>query len=337
MPEPNDRITRRDFIDTSKRLGAASVLGASAALSRRTCVGKSPKSGPKMPMRMLGGTGVEVSILGLGGGGRGGNPQIKGSPDNPQARDLAIQILNRGLDEGINYIDSCVGYGHSESVIGEVVAERRKEMFLATKCNKCAASGDQLRRELEQSLERLRTDRIDLWQIHNITSPQSADAIFGKDAAIEVFLKAKEEGLARFIGIAVHTSRRTIDVTLRRCQELGVQMDTLLMGFNIADRYSGGHGLQVLEDHPSIGKIAMKVFGSDKAPIVHSEGVDARTALSYVWNHGFATAIIGTHSLVELEENIRIARQFKASDEEELRRMEKLVKGESANLWTLKA
>lgn len=159
------------------------------------------------------------------------------------------------LDLGVNYVDTCTGYGASESVIGELAASRRKEMFLATKCDKCFVPGDQLRREREQSLK--------------------------------------------------------------------------LLSFNATDQAGGGHGKQVVKDHPSIGRIAMKVFAGDRAAIVHRAKLGAETVLRYVLTHGFATAIVGMHTLEQLEQNVRIVRNLQPCSKEELREIERRIVGAS--------
>ena len=345
---PDKDTSRREVLAKSSQMGLASVLTSSLSASEPPAGGAPTRDATSeqsaistnspMPRRKLGSTGVEVSILGIGGGGRGRNPQIRGTKERPDVRDTAEAIVHRALDLGINFVDTCTGYGASESIIGEVAASRRKEMFLATKCDKCHVSGDQLRRELDQSLKRLRTDQIDLWQIHNIATLQQVDTIFRKDHAIEVFQKAKEQGAARFIGITAHTSRRVIDETLRRCKESGIEMDTLLMSFNAADQASGGNGKKILQRYPSIGKIAMKVFASDGAALIHQQNLSAETALRYVLSHGFAAAIVGTHTLDELEENVRIAKSFQACREEELGEIERrIVETNNRRLWTLTA
>ncbi len=339
-------ISRRRFFSHAGGVGAAMLTatakGADDARSGDKQVAAaqgstSSTTTKRIPMRKLGNTGVDVSILGIGGGGRGKNPQIRGSAARPDVQQLAEGILHVALDAGVNYIDTCTGYGESERIVGNVAVTRRKEMFLATKCDRCAVSGDQLRKELEQSLKRLRTDKIDLWQIHNITTLPQVDLIFQKGRAIDVFRMAKEEGTTRFIGITVHGSARVIEETLARCRQRGIAMDTVLMSFNIADQFAGGHGRRVLENHPDIGKIAMKVLASDGAPVVHQEGISGKTALRYVLSHPFATAIIGTHSLEELAENIETVRDFHPYGEEELREIEKRVQGKSERLWTLRA
>jgi aryl-alcohol dehydrogenase-like predicted oxidoreductase len=344
------RLSRRRFLN-----GAAAALATNGAASTAVpaiaqraledddraasspSTGSSSQSFSKMPMRTLGQTKAKVSILGLGGGGRGRNPQIRGRSDRPEVEELAEQILNRALDAGVNYIDTCAGYGESERIIGNIAATRRKEMFLATKCDRCNAPGDQLRRELEQSLRRLRTDTIDLWQIHNIVNLQQVESIFQPDRAIDVFLRAKAEGMVRFVGITVHTGRAVIDATLQRCRERGIAMDTLLVAFNAADMSRGGHGSKTVKGNPEVGKIAMKVFGSDGAPIVRREGISAQVALRYVLSHTVATAIVGTHNLEELEENLKTARDFTPCSAEEMRDIERRFGQHDGKLWTLQS
>lgn len=314
--------SRREFIAKSGPASLASMaaLGATPSTSAGQSSAESEKH--KLPMRKLGKTGVDVSILGLGGGGAGRNPQIRGTRENPEIRGKAVQILHRALNLGINYFDTCCGYGASESIIGEVAATRRKEMFLATKCFRCHVPGDQLRRELEQSLKLLQTDQIDLWQIHNISNMRHVETIFDEGKAIDVFLKAKEEGLTRFIGITTHSSRQVIEETLIRCKFAGIEMDTILLAFNAFDQSGGGHGKRVLAEHPLVGKIAMKTLAGDGAPIVRRGATTAETALRYVLSHDVATAIVGTHTLEELEENVQAVSDFQPFTEEELHEVE---------------
>ena len=108
------------------------------------------------------------------------------------------------------------------------------------------------------------------------------------------------------------------------------------MSFNVTDQLVGGHGKKVLEENPRIGKIAMKVFASDGAAIIHKKGISAETALRYVLTQGFATAIVGTHTPEELAENIRIARSFTPCTDEECRRIEARVTGQVDGMFALR-
>ena len=141
------QVSRRDFLCQAAMsgafAGAASLASSNAAAAER---------GPKLPMRPFGKTGVNVSILGLGGGGRGRNPQIRGALERSKERALAEKIILRALEAGVNYFDTCTGYGASEEILGHVVKAHRKDMFLATKNHHSIVPADRLRQELEQSL-----------------------------------------------------------------------------------------------------------------------------------------------------------------------------------------
>jgi aryl-alcohol dehydrogenase-like predicted oxidoreductase len=278
-----------------------------------------------MPQRAFGTTGAHISIIGLGGGGGGMNPQILGSPDKPHIQALAEQIIHRALDAGINLFDTCSGYGASERILGRVAASRRSEMFLATKNLIPHASGDQVRRELEQSLTRLQTDHVDLVQIHDIYSLEQADRIFAPDHAIEVYLKAREEGLTRFIGITSHNRYQPLVRVLDRCAAEGIRMDSVLMGFSVADRAHGGYGKRLLVRYPDVTKLAMTIFGCDGAPVMKQTGYPAETLIRYVLSHPFASAVIGMHTIEELEENVAIAKRFVPYTEPELQAIEAAV------------
>ena len=89
----------------------------------------------KLPMREFGKTGVRVSILALGGGGTGRNPQIRGTQQRPRERELAEKIIGRAFEAGVNYLDSCTGYGTSEEILGDVLKPHRRDVFLVTKCD----------------------------------------------------------------------------------------------------------------------------------------------------------------------------------------------------------
>jgi aryl-alcohol dehydrogenase-like predicted oxidoreductase len=278
-----------------------------------------------IPRRAFGTTGASVSIIGLGGGGAGHNPQIQGTPDKPHTVALAEQIIHRALDMGVNLFDTCSGYGASEQILGHVAADRRSEMFLATKNGIPHASGDQVRRELDQSLTRLQTDYVDLVQIHNLQTLEQAELIFAKDHAIEVYLKAREEGLTRFIGITSHNRYQPLIAVLDRCAHEGIKMDSVLTGFNIADMAYGGHGKRLLNRSPAVAKMAMTLFGCDGAPIMKQTGYTAKTLIRYVLSHPFATAVIGMHTIRELEENLAIAQEFVSYTDAELRDIETSV------------
>ena len=161
-----------------------------------------------MPERPLGKTGYKVRIFSLGG---------QATLEKPGTHDESIAIVNRAIDLGVNYIDTAAAYGRdrtvegkprwepngiSQTYIGEVMKTRRKEVFLASKTDDRTRDGSL--RLLEQSLKLLKTDHLDLWQLHNVQRDEQLDQIFGKDGAIEALQKARDQKMVRFLGITGH-------------------------------------------------------------------------------------------------------------------------------------
>jgi aryl-alcohol dehydrogenase-like predicted oxidoreductase len=154
-----------------------------------------------LPTRALGGTGVDVTILGFGA------MELRGAPRGPDISETeAEHLLNEVLDAGVNFIDTSIDYGRSEERIGRYIAHRRDQYFLASKCG-CVVGGAQgehvhtaenIRRGVENSLRLLKTDRLDLVQFHRSLTPEE----FERDGALQEALKLKAEGKVRFLGVS---------------------------------------------------------------------------------------------------------------------------------------
>ncbi|MCB0912547.1 MAG: aldo/keto reductase [Propionibacteriaceae bacterium] len=150
-----------------------------------------------MEQRRLGRIGHETSVLVYGAAALG-----------EVAQDVADASLQQALDAGINHLDTAASYGHAEEVMGPTVARVRDQVFLATKSTERRA--EDAWRELNRSLELLRTDHIDLWQVHAVCSLAELDEVFAPGGAIEAFVRAKDEGIASWIGITGHTEQAPI-------------------------------------------------------------------------------------------------------------------------------
>ena len=146
-----------------------------------------------IPKRKLGKTGVDVTILGLGGEGI---LRTFGYDED------AYRMINRAIDLGMTYFESARAYSGSESYYGQALGERRKEIFLTSKSHARDKHGALT--FLNQTLTNMRTDYLDLWQIHDIRTNNDVEQIFGPDGALEAFVEAKKKGLVRFIGITGH-------------------------------------------------------------------------------------------------------------------------------------
>ena len=157
---------------------------------------ETPRPEP-MPTRNLGRTGYKVGIFSLGG---------QASLERPHNEDVAVPIIERALDLGVNYIDTSSIYGGperwSEQYVGKVMKNRRSESFLATKTKERTREGSM--RMLETSLKLLQTDHIDLWQLHDIGTMTDIHEIFAKGGAMEALLDAQNQKIVRYLGITGH-------------------------------------------------------------------------------------------------------------------------------------
>ena len=166
-----------------------------------------------IPKRRLGATGVDVTILGLGGEG------ILRTFGHERE---ASRLINEALDLGITYCESAPAYSGSEDYYGKALRERRKEVFLASKSHARDKAGALL--HLQETLKNMKTDHLDLWQIHDIRDRDDMEQIFGPRGTFEAFAEAKKQGLVRFIGVTGHHDPSL----LRECIESRA-FDTVLM------------------------------------------------------------------------------------------------------------
>ena len=298
---PHD-YTRRDFV----KLGA---VGATSAFLLR----KEPQAeAPPMPERPFGRTGHQVRLFSLGG---------QATLEQDGRRDDAVAIINRAIDLGVNYIDTAAAYGRgiSQRYLGEVMATRRSEVFLATKTHNRTREG--LLQLLQDSLERLQTDHLDLWQLHNITRTEQLDQIFGKDGAMEALLQAREEKVVRFLGITGHYDPSVLLDGIGR-----FDFDTILMALNPADPHHLPFAADLLRtaNAKQMGIVAMKIPARGR--LFREGGVTSmRDAMQWVLTHPVSTVIVGCDSVAQLEENVQIAQSFEPLAQEELARVSGLV------------
>ena len=174
-----------------------------------------------IPKRRLGRTGVEVSILGLGGEG----------VLRTVGRELeADTLINTAIDLGINYMESARAYAGSEAYYGLALRERRPQVFLASKSHARDKKGALA--HLEESLRNMKTDYLDLWMIHDVRTEDDMSQIFGPDGALEAFVEARAKGKVKYIGVTGHHD----PVIVRKCLE-AFDFDTVLVPVNPAESF----------------------------------------------------------------------------------------------------
>jgi len=287
-------ISRRDFLGTA-------ALGAVAAPL---------VSATGMPMRTLGSTGAQVSILAFGGGSRFvGYSEEKG-----------IETLNHALDLGITYIDTAESYGAGESQrrIGKLLKTRgRKGLWLASKIS--ARKHDDFMRMLDESLKRLQVDHVDLLHIHALLGPDDLEAVSAKGGAYEALVKAKEQKMARFIGVTCHAFPDVLKTALERHH-----FDCTQMALNAAMRGQVKGATSSFEEtalpvalRKKMGITAMKIFAQDalvgQAP--------PEKLIQYSMSLPVAATVIGMPKPEHVEHNVAAAKAFQPMPLDEMRRL----------------
>jgi hypothetical protein len=281
-----------------------------------------------MPERPLGRTGHNVRLFSLGG---------QAALEDPARHDEAIRIINRAIDLGVNYIDTAPKYGEgvSQRVIGEVMATRRREVFLASKTHE-RASRDQSLRLLDDSLRMLRTDHLDLWQIHNVREDEHLDQIFGKGGCLEALIRARDQKMVRFVGITGHYDPVVLATALQR-----FDFDCLLMALNPADRHplllvdrwiphanrnrlSFVERLMPVAQAKGMGIVGMKIPARGR--IFRRDGISTmQQSMYYALTHPVSTIIVGCDTVQQLEQNVALASTFRPLPPDEMSRIEGLT------------
>jgi predicted aldo/keto reductase-like oxidoreductase len=215
----------------------------------------------------------------------------------------------------MNYFESARAYSGSESYYGRSLGERRKEIFLTSKSHARSKRGARL--HLEETLRNMKTDHLDLWQVHDVRTEEEMEEIFGPHGAIEAFVEAKDKGLTRFIGVTGHHD----PLVTRQCLQR-FDFDTVLIPVNPAEPAYKSFLTEVIPpaNKKGMGMIGMKVYFrgfADRLPGFKTMEPFLRFALS----QPIATAVIGCDDVEQLEENVKLAASFAPMTEEESRKL----------------
>jgi uncharacterized protein len=257
--------------------------------------------------RKLGRADVEVSIIGIGGYHIG--------LSNVSEED-ATRIVRRALDEGINFLDNCWDYndGASEVRMGKALeGGYRQKAFLMTKID--GRTGTSARQQLEQSLQRLKTDHIDLLQIHEVIRMGDPEQAFQPGNVIDVLKQARQEGKIRFIGFTGHKSPEIHLHMIETADKHGFTFDSVQMPVNALDEHYDSFGQKVI---PVAQKHGMAVLGMKplaNGAIPKTNSITAVEALHYAMSVPVTVTINGCESMANLEQALSVARNFKPLDE----------------------
>ena len=293
--------TRRKFLKSA----AATVMSAGVG---RQAWAAGTKNG--VPLRILGHTGEKVSIVGIGG-----YHLARPGVDAEES----IRIVRTGLDQGINFLDNCWDYngGESEIRMGKALREGyRKKAFLMTKIDgrhKAAAAS-----QINESLKRLQTDRIDLLQFHEVIRDNDPDRIFGAGGALEAVLEAKKAGKIRYIGFTGHKSPDIHLKMLATASAHQFTFDSVQMPLNVMDHHFDSFEAKVLPilQKQNMGVLGMKPMGDPF--ILQSKTVTPLECLHYAMNLPTSVVITGCDSLKILQQALDAARSFRPIDSQEM-------------------
>src|SRR5271167_3633553 len=257
------------------------------------------QSAEPIPQRPFGRTGVKVSVLGVGGHHLGDFKTVE----------EAIRLVHEAVDAGVTFYDNCWEYwnGRAEDWLGRGLKGRRDKVVLMTKVCTHGRGADLAMKMLEESLRRLQTDHLDVWQVHDMAFDNDPELAYAKGGVLEALDKAKKQGKVRFVGFTGHKDPSIHLDMIRR----GYLFDTVQMPLNCLDASFRSFEQHVL---PEVNKRGIAVLGMKSmggtASAVTSGLVKAEEMLRYAMSLPVATTIAGMDSFQVLRQNLRVARGF---------------------------
>lgn len=305
-------VSRRQFIQAAA-VGTAVVPALGAA------------DAPRLPTRPFGKTGMQVSILGFGSGSR----------FLMYDEDRALEALTRALDLGISYIDTAHNYGDgkSEERIGRILPEWRERVTVATKLG--ARTGDDAKRQLELSLKRLRTDRLDVVHIHALSGPEDLAKIEAPDGVLKALYQARDQKIIRAVGISCHAAPAALKTALERHDFDATQMALNAATARMADARGGMKATPMAEGgfealalpvavRKEMGIIAMKVFAQEQI----LDAAPVEKLLAYSLSLPVSLASLGMPKLEFIDRNVELARAFVPMPADERERLSDSITAE---------
>jgi uncharacterized protein len=300
--------SRREFLQTAGLVGAGLALSESSLRAEVPPQLELSNTGPdRIPRKPFGRTAETVSAIGIGGYSLGDAPSLN----------EAIAIVHEAVEAGVNFFDNAWEYhdGRSEEWMGQALQGRRDEVFLMTKVCTHGRGKDVAMQQLDQSLRRLKTDHLDLWQVHECVYDNDPGRHFAKGGVIEALDEAKKAGKVRYVGFtghkhpAIHLKMLSYDYPF----------DSVQMPLNPFDATYRSFATNVLPEVNKRGMagLGMKSLGGNGQPVTQGV-VTVEEALRYAMSLPVATTISGIDSLAVLRQNLAVARGFRPMAAEEM-------------------
>ena len=278
-----------------------------------------------IPMREFGKTGVKVSVIGQGG--------VRLAL--LRNKEAAAAQVRHAYDLGLNFFDNAHAYwgGRSEEVYGDVLESKRKELFLTSKS--LGRTRKDAEADLDLSLKRLKTDYVDLWQLHHVSKMEQVEQIFGPGGAIEAIEAAKKSGKCKFVGFTGHHAPQIHLEMLKRYDK----WDSILMPLHAAETHYNSFEKEVL---PVALKRGMAIKGMKNfANALLLRQLTAKECLDYVLSLPIHCTTVGCSTTGQLDDDLRIAQQWKQLSGEEMDAIRKIattsgegaLKGPELEFW----
>jgi uncharacterized protein len=322
---------RREFLKKATALSAFGLFSQWAS-----AMPESDKLGRLLPLRQIVRNGEKTTAFCMGG-------YHLGFTDDPKQ---AEKMIERSMELGVRFFDNARGYnkGRSEEYMGRFLTPKyREHIFLMTKSP--ARTAVALRKDLDDSLAALKTDYLDLWQIHNFTTPADVDNRL-KEGVLDVFLEAKEKGKTRYIGFTGHQNPKTFLHFLDILKQQGIEMDTCQMPLNVldpnfesfqnrvlplvADRGYGIIAMKTMSGGSMMGKridiTPKEIKTSDIPNVVEKAGISLAQLHQYVYSLPISSLCSGCLTVKEMEQNIRVLRNLKKLSEAEMNKLVQMGK-----------
>lgn len=318
---------RREFIKKATTVAIFSLIADWASACTVT-----DKLGEILPQRQLIRNGEKVTSFCLGG-------YHVGFTENPKDAEI---MLERAIELGVRFFDNARGYhkGRAEEYMGRFLTPKyREQIFLMTKAP--GKTGNEVRQQLDDSLKALKTDYVDLWQIHALQTPKDVDNRL-KEGVLDAFLEAKEKGKTRYLGFTGHRNPKTHLYFLNKLDELGIELDTCQMPLNVCDPSfeSFQHKVLPILLKKKYGIIAMKTMAGgsmmggriDTTPedikTAHIPDVVSKTELThanlhqYVYSLPVSSLCSGCRFTYELEKNVNVLKNMKKLSDSDMLKLE---------------
>jgi uncharacterized protein len=305
--ESPTRVGRRRFVQAAGIAASAVMVGTSNSASSASPNSVGGRPG-EMPMRPFGKTGEKISALGMGGHHLGDVKTV----------DAAIRLVHEAVAGGITFFDNCWEYwnGRAEDWLGRGLKGHRDKVFLMTKVCTHGRSADLAMSMLEESLRRLQTDHLDLWQVHGVCFDNDPELAYAKGGVLEALDRAKQQGKTRFVGFTGHKNPEIHLDMIRR----GYPFDAVQMPLNVLDGTFRSFEQNVLPElnRRGIAPLGMKPMGGMALAIKHGV-LTAEEMLRYAMSLPVATTISGMDSAEVLQKNLGVAYGFTPMTADEMK------------------